>query len=126
MENIQNSIESGLTLQSFKFRLPSIKMEVFTLIQNHFATCGIAVTQKLQKTHPFNLKNLTVFILLCVFIILIAASLDETNTFDDFTDISFRCVSNSACNLVYAIIVWKTAKLFEFINCLADIVKLSE
>lgn len=101
-------------------------MVTFTLIRSHFAMCGVAISQKAPNKHPINVKNSTVFILLCVFITLIAISLNEAKTFDESIDISFRCVSNSACDIVYAIIVWKTSKLFEFINSLADIVKESE
>lgn len=102
-------------------------MEFFELLRTHLAMCGVAITQKSAKNYPFiNLKNSTVFILVCVAVGLIALSLNEANTYKDYTDILFQSVSIGVCGIVYAIVVWKTSKLFEFICSLADTVHESE
>lgn len=101
-------------------------MESFELLRNHLAMCGIAISQNTTKTHPFNVKNSTVFIVLCVTVSLIVISLNEANTFDECTDIVFRSVSIGTCGIFYGIIVWKTSKLFELVNSLAETVKPSK
>lgn len=101
-------------------------MQSFELLQKHFALCGIEITQKSTKTHPFNAKNLTIFILLYVNVGLIGILLNEVNTFDEITDILLRSVSDGTCGIIYLIIIWKTSKLFEFISSLVDTVNSSE
>lgn len=101
-------------------------MESFELIRKHLAMCGIEISQKSPKNHAFNAKNVTVFILVSVSVSLIALTLNEADTFDECTDILYRSVSIGTSTILYVIIVWKTAKLFEFINALANIVNTSE
>lgn len=101
-------------------------MEVFESLRKHFATCGIAVSQKSPRRHPFNVKNSTVFILLCLYVSLIAVFVNDANTFDERTDILYKVVSISTCGILYEIIVLKMLKLFAFIDSLADTVDSSE
>lgn len=101
-------------------------MESFALLRMHLQMCGIEVSNNTSKIHPFNVKNLKVFILVCATVSLIAISINEANTFDDYMDVLFRSVSMGACGIIYEIIVWKTTKLFEFINILAETVSNSE
>lgn len=84
------------------------------------------MSQRSTKKHSFNAKNLTVLILLCLNVSLIAAMLNEVNTFDETTDILFQCISNGTCGIVYVIIICNTSKLFKFINRLADTINASE
>lgn len=102
------------------------KMESFELLQTHLAICGIKISQKSSKNHPINVKNSTIFILVCAMVALHVISLKEADNFDECTDILFRCVSIGACNFLYVIVVLKTTKLFEFINRVADTVNESE
>lgn len=101
-------------------------MESFAFIQKQLATNGIMTSKKTTKFYPFNVRNLTVFILNCFNSTLIAASLNKANTFDECTDILYRSVSVGACNIIYAIIVWKTSKLTEFVDRLTNTVNESE
>lgn len=101
-------------------------MKCFELLQKHFATCGIDVSQKSRETHSFNVKNLNIFILLWVNIGLNAGLLNKANTFDEITDILLRCVEDVTSGICYLLIVWKTVQLFEFINDLTDAVSASE
>lgn len=106
--------------------LISIKMEFFTIFRKHLAMCGIEVPKKSPKTHPFNVKNVCVFTLLCVSSTLIVLSIDETVSFDERAYFLFHSFSQSICGIIYEIIVWKSSKLFEFIDKLGDLVKESE
>lgn len=101
-------------------------MENFELLQKHLALCGIEMSNNLLKNQSLNLKNLAVALLLCLYISLISVLLNETNTFEEGTDIFFRIISIGSFGIIYEIIVWKTSKLFEFINSLAGIVQASE
>lgn len=98
-------------------------MEFFALLQMHLATCGIKTS---QKPHPFNVKNFTIIIAMCVSVIVTALSLNEANTFDECTDTMFRVSSIGTCGILYVIIVWKTSKLSEFIDSLSDTIELSK
>lgn len=101
-------------------------MQYFELLRKHFAMCGIEISQRSSKTHPFSVKNSTIFILVCINVSTIAIMLKEAHTFDEYTDILFRSVSGGTCGIFYEIIVWKTPKLLEFINSLEDTVNTSE
>lgn len=101
-------------------------MESFELLRTHLGMGGIMISQKSSKTHPFNVKNSTIFLLLCVTAILIAIASNQADSYDEYIDILFQSVSIGACAIPYVIIVWKTPILFEFINCLADTVNTSE
>lgn len=103
-----------------------IRMDIFHLLRKHFTMGGIEISQKLSKNHPFNVKNMTFFILFCISICLTVLSLTEADTFDECTDILFRSVSAGVCGIIYEIIVWKTSKLYGFVNNLADAVNESE
>lgn len=98
-------------------------MQMFELLRKHLDGCGIAV---IKKAPIFNTKNVTVLFLVCVLTIVTALLLTEVDTFDERTDTLFRTSSLIVCGIFYAIIVWKTPKLFEFINRLSDIVSESE
>lgn len=97
-------------------------MESFELVQSHLEMSGIAISQKSPKDHPFNVKNSTIFILVCLYSILNASSLHEASSFVECTDILLTSVSMGTLAVVYEIIVFKTSKLFDFINDSADIV----
>ena len=101
-------------------------MESFVLLRKHLAMCGIEISQKPLENHQINVKNSTVFILLCGNITLSALTINEMNTFKEYTDIVFRSVSIGVCGILYEIIVWKTSKLFKFINNLEDTVNTSK
>lgn len=101
-------------------------MPCFELLRLHFAMCGIKVLRGSSKKHPFNVKNLTIFLLICANVTLIGVLLNEATSFDDIVDISFRGGSDATCGIVYVIIVWKTSALFEFVDNLADTVNTSE
>lgn len=101
-------------------------MDSFGLLRKHFAMCGIDIAQNSSKNHPFNGKNLTILIVLCVNISSIAITSKDANTFDKFTDILFRCVSYGTCGIFYVIIIWKTSKLLEFSCSLEAMVNASE
>lgn len=101
-------------------------MESFELLRKYFARCGIANSQKSTKNHSFNIKNLTVLMLLCIDVSLIAIMLNEANTFDEITDIFFRCISGGTCGIIYVIIICNTSKLFKFIDSLEDTIHASE
>lgn len=101
-------------------------MEYFTIFRRHLAMCGIEVSKKSSKIHPFNVRNVSVFTLLCVSSTLIVLSLDETVSFDERTYFLFHSFSQGICGIIYEIIVWRSSKLFEFIDILADMVKESE
>lgn len=58
-----------------------IKMECFAFFRMHLAMCGITISQKSPNKRPFNVKNSTVSILVCVAVILIALSLNKANKF---------------------------------------------
>lgn len=101
-------------------------MKIFELLRKHFALCGIAISQTSSKTHPFNVKNFTIFTLLCVTVSLTALSLKDASTFDECRNVLFQSVSFGACAILYAIIVLKTGKLFAFISSLSDTIEGSE
>lgn len=101
-------------------------MDSLALLQKHLARCGIAIAQKSPTMQPINEKNSTICIVLCVDVLLNAMLLNEADTFDDYTNILFRSVSIGTCGIFYAIIIWKTAKLCEFIDSLADTIKESK
>lgn len=90
--------------------------------------CGIKISQKSPEIHSFNVINLTVFILLCLYVGCIALLLTDTEimTFNEYTDMFFRIGTIGTFGMVYEIIVSKMSKLFEFVNSLADIVQASE
>lgn len=116
-----NSFVMKLALWSLMF-----KMEIFELLRKHFALCGVSYPQKPPNKHPLNVKNSSVLVILYIFVALIAISLNEAESFDELTDTVFRSVSISVCGIFYVIIVWKTSKLFEFIDNLDETVKTSE
>lgn len=97
-------------------------MESFELLRNHLGMGGIIIARKSPRNHPFNAKNSTIFLLLCLNSILIAIASNQATTYDEYIDILFQSVSIGACAIPYVIIVWKTPILFEFINSLAAIV----
>lgn len=101
-------------------------MNKFKLVRKHLAMGGIEMPQKLPPTYPMNVKNSTICFILFVFVAMIAASLKDANTFDECTDILFKSVSIGACSTTYAIVVWKSSILFEFVNHVSEIVKLRE
>lgn len=103
-----------------------IKMELFALLRNHFVASGISVSENSSKSQPFNVKNSTVFVLLCLTVSLMGASITEANSFDERTDICFKSVSIGLCCIVYVMIVWKTSILFEFIDNLDETINESE
>lgn len=100
-----------------------MKMDMVELVQKHLAMCGIAISTESPKNHPINLRNSTIFLLLCACIISDAILLDEIGTFDEYTDILFHVITNSTFGIVYVIIVCKTSKLFKYINNLAVAVR---
>lgn len=101
-------------------------MPSFELLRWHFAMCGVEISQRSPKNHPFNARNLTVIVLLCMNVSSIVVLLNEANTFDEITDILFRSVSYATCGIIYSIIVWKTSNLLDFIDSLTDAVNASE
>lgn len=103
-------------------------MEFFALIRTDLVKCGIEISQKSTKNHhPFNVKNSTVFFIICLNVFLIIAVLIiETNSFNDRIDMVNKASSTGTCGICYIIIAWKTSKLLEFINYLADVVNASE
>lgn len=101
-------------------------MESFALLRKHLAMGGIAISQKSSKNHPLNVRNSTVFILLCTTSTSVALSLNDAKAFEECIDILFRSVSIGTGAIFYGIVVWKTSELFEFINSLADTVRASE
>lgn len=109
-----------------EIKLFSIEMDVFAVFRKHLATGGIEISQKLLNNHPINVKNAIIFILVCVNASFTALTLTSESSFDECTDILFRSVSLGVVGILYEIIVWNTAKLFEFIDSLADTVKESE
>lgn len=105
---------------------PIIKMESFALIRANLVMGGIEISQNSSKTNPINVKNSIIFLLICITVGSIAALFNESNTFDERTNILFQSVTFTVCAILYAIIVWKTSKLITFINSSVDIVKASE
>lgn len=105
---------------------PAIKMESFALIRMNLAMGGIELSEKLPKTHPINAKNSTIFILICLTVSSIVGLLNESNTFDERTNILFQSVTFTVCAMIFLIIVWKTSNLSQFINSSVDIVEASE
>lgn len=101
-------------------------MESFALIRMNLAMGGIELSEKSPKTHPINAKNSTIFILICLTVWSIVALLDESNTFDERTNILFQSVTFTVCAMNFLIIVWKTSNLSQFINSSVDIVEASE
>lgn len=101
-------------------------MKNFAALRKHLVTCGIEMPQKSTSMHPLNVRNSIICFNLCVFVTLIALSLNDANTFDEYTDILFKSVSISGCSICYAIIVWRTPNLFKFMNNLQDIIQASE
>lgn len=101
-------------------------MEFFELLRKHFVMCGIEISKKSTKNHPFNEKNLKIFMLVCLHVILFAVMLIESDSFGDSTYMVFQTFSTGSCGICYIIIVWTTSNLFEFINNVADTVNESE
>lgn len=101
-------------------------MEIFELLRKHLAFYGFVISQKSPKTHSFNARNSTIFILLCALVISTIASLTDANTYDEYTDILYLGVSIGVCCFVHIILVWKTSELTEFINSVSEIVTESE
>lgn len=101
-------------------------MHCFELLLKHFALCGIEISQKISKSNPVNVKNLTVLFLLCVHVSSMSIMLKDVNTFDEITDILFLSVSYGALGIFYLIVIWKTSKLLKFIDNLADTVNASK
>lgn len=101
-------------------------MQIFELLRRHLATSGIIISQKLPMNYPINARNSTVFILVCVTVAITALSLNDAKSFSESSGILFRSVAIGVCNILYAIIVWKTSKLLEFINGLDDTITESE
>lgn len=101
-------------------------MESFALLREHLAMCGIAISQTSPKIQPINGKNSTMCIVLCVNVTLTTIVINKANTIDEYTNILLKSSSVGTCGIFYAIIIWKTSKLGEFINSLADTVKESE
>lgn len=101
-------------------------MEFFALLRNHLVMCGIEISRKSPKNHPFNVRNTTMLILLYLYVSLTIILLNEDNTFDECTDLLLRSVSISFYGVMYIIVVWNTSKLIKFVNRLADTVEASE
>lgn len=101
-------------------------MQTFELLYKHLAWCGIKISQKPPNIYPFNVKNLAVSMLLCLYISSMSVLLDETSTFEEYTDTSFRAISIGSFGVIYEIIVWRTSKLLKFIESLSNVVKASE
>lgn len=99
-----------------------IEMHFFQLLKHHLATGGIAIS---LKNHLFNIKNSTVFLLLCINAILNVLPLTEANGFDERADILFRSAELLVSAILNAIIVYKMSDLFKFIDSLADAVNES-
>lgn len=95
-------------------------MNFSELIRRHLAKCGIAISQKPSKIHPFNAKNSTIVILICTTFSLTALSFTETNAFDESVNILIESGAICVCGAIYMIIIWKTSQLFELIHNLAD------
>lgn len=100
-------------------------MEFFTILRENLAESGIEISQKLPTIHPFNVKNSSICILICFTISLITGSLNEAISFDDSIYILNQCNTFGICGIIFAIIVWNTSELFEFINSLSNIVNRS-
>lgn len=98
-------------------------MQSFELLRKHFAMCGV---ENSPKNQPFNVKNVSIFILVYVNVSLIGILLNEVDTFHEITDILLRSVSDGTCGIVYLIIVWKTSNISEFMNNLESTVNASK
>lgn len=71
--------------------------------------CGADVLQKSTQNHPFNVQNVTISLLNCVNVSLIALSFSETTNYEKRIDVLFQSVSAGVCSIIYEIIVWKTS-----------------
>lgn len=102
-------------------------MEFFVLLRKHLAMCGIKISQQSSKNRLFNVKNLLCSVLNSLNVVLVLVTLNgASNSFDDSTNMIFQSFGTGTCAACYLIIVWKSSKLFDFINSLADMVECSE
>lgn len=101
-------------------------MESFTLFRKHLAMSGIVQQQSSQKSHSFNVKNSIVLILATIDGILLYNQLHVTNTFEDYTDTVYKVIFMCTIVTMYFITIWRSSKLFRFIDCLENGVNNSE
>lgn len=99
---------------------------MFQLLRKHIEMCGIEISQESPRNHSVNVKNSIIFVLVCMFVVLSGLPLIEVDSFHERTDILFTAACLGICGALYATIIFKTPKLFEFIKNLEDIVNESE
>lgn len=101
-------------------------MDSIELLRNQIEMGGIKSSPEPSRIHPFNVKNLTFFMLMCVSVGSGIVAFNQANSFDECTDILFKTVSTGVWSVLYEMVVWKTSKLLEFVNNLANNVNESE
>lgn len=96
------------------------------VIHNYPKYVGITSQQSIKR-HPFNIKNSSVLIILCMYIIVLQMYLIySAPSLKDCVDCIYLMITVAATALNFAFINWKMAKIFRFIDNLEMIVKTSK
>lgn len=101
-------------------------MKIFKEIILNFSIEGIYWPQKYQK-HPFNIKNFAILFSLGLYSSLtMLALLLEVETLSEYADAFFATVTTIHCSVMFAVLVWKTPKIFDLINSFETIIQNRE
>lgn len=96
------------------------KMEVFLLIENHFASVGITASQSVQ-TNRFNVKIVTVLLIFVLNIILCVTYIFHgAHGFNEYIDTMFGCFTLIDAAIAFVDFIWQMPKLFRFIVEMKD------
>lgn len=97
-------------------------MKIFQALILIFRTEGIFWPQK-YKNHPFNIKNMSIIFTLGIYTILSALFLLlEAKTFSEYGDSFYSTVTTLFCLVIFSLVVWKSAKIFDLIDGLEAII----
>lgn len=91
------------------------KMKTFESIRNHFESIGLTATQIYQK-YRFNVKNVTVLLILGVNILLTGAYITCMATnFEEYVDSLYGLSTVLLIFIVFIHLIWRMEEIFRFI-----------
>ena len=100
-------------------------MKLFQEIQKKFAILGITKAQSIQK-QPFNRKISWVYFMYAfTWVSCVAFLFKKANTFEEYTNNIYITSGATVVLFFFTIIIFKTAKIFEFIDFCGKIVHRS-
>lgn len=98
-------------------------MNAFDTIRYNFAIIGISPNQSGQM-HLFNPRNCVALVLIAINLILnVGFLIHDADSFQKYVSSAYTCSTLLACIIAFEIVIWKTTKIFIFLDRVEEIIE---